>query len=150
MGNRDLGEVLAEVVKLIPPEEVGLIADLARVQNSVMYAAPEMKGYFWREASEAIYHAFPERWEDYQQWQQDVLRVWNPECGCVDSRVTNFIRSQLDIGNLRCVIRVGGDYMYIGLARNGAEIDRKDAAVLIQHLLQFVEKGKFSSLEVMP
>ncbi len=56
-------------------------------------------------------------------------------------------RSNATIGDplapLRMVIRMGGHSMYIGVPNNGAEINKKDAKVLIPLLQQFIENGKF-------
>lgn len=51
---RDLSEVIARILTVVPESQAGLRLDLYRVRSSALFAAPEMQPMFWDQAAEIL------------------------------------------------------------------------------------------------
>lgn len=48
---RNLADVLTEIRAVIPPSEAGLLSEIGKIEKSLLYAAPEASGLWWRHAA---------------------------------------------------------------------------------------------------
>jgi hypothetical protein len=73
---RELDKVIDQLLAVIPETEKGLRKDLSDKKASVMYASPEMQGYWWRETAIVlqVHIGLPD-----VGWKQTVVGIWTNE-----------------------------------------------------------------------
>lgn len=69
---RNLGEVIEQLLAVIPPEEEGLIASLSSVLESAAFSPPEMIDDWWRRTM----HILEEIGQPKSDWQLSVHSIW--------------------------------------------------------------------------
>ncbi len=73
---RNLIKVIESMLLAIPSSEEALIADLENVKSSTEYSAPELMGLRWETAADILEDSFPEKIEDFNDWQKKVANIW--------------------------------------------------------------------------
>lgn len=75
---RDLKEVLDAILLIVPQTEKGLIIDLNKVKDSLMFAAPESASMWWAEAADAFEANIGDTSDPSKllDWQKAVMNIF--------------------------------------------------------------------------
>jgi hypothetical protein len=74
-GERNLSEVIDQMVEVIPKAEVSFIATLASNKSSADFCAPEMVPFWWREVHTTILDYVPS--VPVEEWHYQVLSIFS-------------------------------------------------------------------------
>ncbi len=70
---RNIAEVIDQMLKQIPEEEVAIRAALLDNYDSICYAAPEMIPTWWQEVGSTLsYHIL----KPFKPWEITVISIW--------------------------------------------------------------------------
>ena len=72
---RNLAEVVAQMLAVIPESEEQLRAELERCRQSAVFTAPEIMSGVWRRAAEALNEHLGPR--DPNEWTSKVAEIFN-------------------------------------------------------------------------
>jgi hypothetical protein len=70
---RKLEDVIDAICEVVPGDENDLVLSLQDIKDSVLCAAPEMLGVWWREAAETLADYLP---NESEECQKIVIAIW--------------------------------------------------------------------------
>ena len=73
--NRNLVNIIQQMIDEIPITEQDFINSLKDNQNSVSYAAPELMSMWWNEVHETLWYFIPEK--PNKEWQFKILSIFS-------------------------------------------------------------------------
>ena len=74
---RDLEKLVKEIISVIPYDENrGLVEDLERHLDSILFTAPEIMGLRWRSVGETLGDYISEEPINTPCWQKTVIELW--------------------------------------------------------------------------
>ena len=83
--NRQLTEVIDQMMEHIPQDEESLRATLTDIRGSADFSPPENQSMWWLEVRDALIEEFdPEDPDDFEEmcqletWKKQVLGIFNP------------------------------------------------------------------------
>jgi len=72
---RELVDVIAEMLAIVPASELNLHNDLGKIRTSASYAAPEMQRHWWARTADILQARFGE--ESFtDEWQDKLFNIW--------------------------------------------------------------------------
>ena len=75
MANRNITEVIDQMLLEIPHSEFSLRQELEMVKANAAFAAPEMMRKYWEQGSIVLQHYLPHP-SKLNEWQTKVANIW--------------------------------------------------------------------------
>ncbi len=74
MSNRNIVDVLDEMIKVVKTDQANLISTLNSIRSSASYSSPEMLAQRWGELSMTLQNHIP---VPKEEWEFDILSIFS-------------------------------------------------------------------------